>query len=258
VNSQEGDLALLRLHVRDFGAGVTAPASAYQPLPPVKDGVAQNAYVGHHLLYGGGLPMGRPSVLAGDVQVVDVHSGAVRALAVGHKVDALAPLAGGVAAIGDDGGRLRVTSIALRAQPFVAGRYARPGPEGQYPGHDFFAPPGHVATGLAALLVHSGEQPSSRSRDGPASIVVLQRRGLRLAEIGSVTARPDVGADTACRLSCFEGYSYSRSLFLPDRILALLGYELVEARVQRTSGGRARLRETRRVSFAPGSADYRP
>ena len=50
----------------------------------------------------------------------------------------------------------------------------------------------------------------------------------------------------------------ARPIFLRNRVFALLGYELVEGRVLKSPGASERVVETRRISFAPGSADYQP
>lgn len=46
--------------------------------------------------------------------------------------------------------------------------------------------------------------------------------------------------------SCVDWYGNSRPIFLGDRILALLGYEIVEGAVDD-----GRIREVRRAGFAP-------
>lgn len=52
--------------------------------------------------------------------------------------------------------------------------------------------------------------------------------------------------DDGCQASCVDWYGDARPIFLGPRIFALLGYELVEGRLE----GRA-IRERRRINFAP-------
>ena len=52
-----------------------------------------------------------------------------------------------------------------------------------------------------------------------------------------------------CRASCVDWYGNARPLFLEDRILAPLGYEIVEGRLWN-----GRIEELRRVSFARAAA----
>ncbi len=49
-----------------------------------------------------------------------------------------------------------------------------------------------------------------------------------------------------CRASCVDWYGNSRPLFIRSRVLALMGYELVEGRVDGDG-----IVETRRVNFSP-------
>lgn len=84
--------------------------------------------------------------------------------------------------------------------------------------------------------------------DARASVLYLRNRALALSPLGTL----DSGAghvDDACRASCVDWYGNARPIFLGDRVFALLGYELVEGRID---GGR--LRERRRVDFAPKPA----
>lgn len=49
--------------------------------------------------------------------------------------------------------------------------------------------------------------------------------------------------------SCVDWYGDARPIFLRGRVYALLGYELVEG-----DAAGERIRETRRVTFAPAAA----
>ena len=88
-------------------------------------------------------------------------------------------------------------------------------------------------------------------------MLYLRANRLRLEEVGSLAAQPGVGRNDACRASCMDWYGNARPVFLGGRVFALLGYELVEGKVL-AQGGRERMVELRRVSFAPGSQDYQP
>jgi len=76
----------------------------------------------------------------------------------------------------------------------------------------------------------------------------LKNSSLNFSPIGSLDAAP---ADTndGCRASCVDWYGNSRPLFIRGRVFALMGYELVEGRVER-----GRISEVGRVNFAPGAA----
>jgi hypothetical protein len=49
-----------------------------------------------------------------------------------------------------------------------------------------------------------------------------------------------------CVASCVDWYGNSRPIFLRGRVFALMGYEIVEGRVDAS-----RIVETRRISYAP-------
>jgi hypothetical protein len=67
-----------------------------------------------------------------------------------------------------------------------------------------------------------------------------------LSEIGELGSHPDLASDDQCRASCVDWYGNARPLFVRGRIIALLGYELVEGSRQDEH-----VTEIRRVSFAP-------
>ena len=69
---------------------------------------------------------------------------------------------------------------------------------------------------------------------------------LHFQEAGELAARSDKAVDDACRASCVDWYGNARPLFVHGRVLALLGYEIVEGALDD-----GRMRELRRVSYAP-------
>src|SRR5262245_15129888 len=82
--------------------------------------------------------------------------------------------------------------------------------------------------------------------DGSASILFLRNSSLQFQEVGELAAQPEKARDDGCRASCVDWYGNARPLFVQGRIFALLGYEIVEG-----SFSSGRIRELRRVSFAP-------
>ena len=94
--------------------------------------------------------------------------------------------------------------------------------------------------------------------DEPAGMLYLRNNSLNLAPAGSLAVRPGMGKDDGCRASCTDWYGKARPIFLGNRVIALMGYELVEGRLLKAPGVSKRLLETRRISIAPGSGDYQP
>ena len=79
-------------------------------------------------------------------------------------------------------------------------------------------------------------------------MLFLRRDNRRFAEAGELPAQVRGTADDDCKASCTDWYGNARPIFLRGRVFALLGYELVEGRLE--SG---RIRETGRTNFAPGA-----
>ena len=94
--------------------------------------------------------------------------------------------------------------------------------------------------------------------DEPAGMRYLRINSLNLAPVGSLAACPGIGKNDGCRTSCTDWYGNARPIFLGNRVFALMGCELVEGRLFKAPGVSERLLETRRVSIAPGLADYQP
>jgi hypothetical protein len=83
--------------------------------------------------------------------------------------------------------------------------------------------------------------------ESSAAILFLRNDGLHFEEAGELAAHSDRAVDDACRASCVDWYGNARPLFVRGRVLALLGYEIVEGTLND-----GRMRELRRVNYAPG------
>jgi len=84
--------------------------------------------------------------------------------------------------------------------------------------------------------------------EGSAAILFLRSQSLRFEELGELAAQSYKAVDDGCRASCVDWYGNSRPLFVRGRVLALLGYEIVEGMMK---GGR--FQEGRRINYAPVS-----
>jgi hypothetical protein len=82
--------------------------------------------------------------------------------------------------------------------------------------------------------------------ESSAAIVFLRNSNRRFVELGKLEGDSGTPSEDACVASCVDWYGNARPIFIRGRILALLGYELVEGRLDDD-----RIREIRRVSFAP-------
>ena len=68
---------------------------------------------------------------------------------------------------------------------------------------------------------------------------------MNLSPIGELEAKNTSTADN-CKASCVDWYGNARPIFIRGRVFALLGYEIVEGRLDDE-----RMREVRRVNYSP-------
>jgi hypothetical protein len=253
AETNAGDLALLRVPLASFSDGRdAAPAEAYRALPKPAGYALQSRYVGPYLLYGGGTGWRRPQVTSeSQVYAVRYASGDVYALPLAHAVDRIEALGANALVAGSDGRDLHFTSVRLARLPVTVDRHTRKdAAQGETRSHGFFYKAEGTLDGLLGLPVVGGNEPGARSlRKTSAALLYLRNRGLALSELGRLDARPgDADRSDGCRASCVDWYGNSRPLFLRGRVFALMGYELVEGRVDAK-----RIAEVRRVSFAPAT-----
>ena len=238
-----GDLSLLRIHLSSFSDGRdAAPVKSYQSVPaPYGQRPLQNRFVGSYVLYG-----------ANGLYAVRYADGASFGLPLPHGVDRLEALGNDAVVIGSDGKDLHFTSLRLAPYPVAAGHYKRENAaQGETRSHGFFY---NEREGLLGLPIIGGAQRTMRHqlRHTSASILYLRNEALRFLEMGTLESRPENVGDDGCRASCVDWYGNSRPLFIRGRVFALMGYELVEGRVD--SKMRAHnITEVKRVSFAPRS-----
>jgi len=246
-----GDVALLRARLESFSDGVdAAPTSAYRDLPKPSGYTFQNRFVGDYLLYSTGSGWGAPD----DQQRGTLHAfryadrGAPQTLALSHGVDRIEALGGDAIAIGTDGANLHFSPVALGTDARLAPPYTRRGAsQGELRSHGFFYKAQGERSGLLGLPIREPGRPGyDHLFHDSASVLFLKNDALRLNALGALAAHPQASANDGCRASCVDWYGNARPLFLRDRVFALLGYEIVEGRLE---GGA--IRENRRVSFAP-------
>jgi len=245
-----GDVALLRVPLASFTDGsATVPASNYRPLPAAEGGAFQNRFVGDYLLYGSGSGWGNPQQgQRSTLYAVRWTNGTVHALYLDHGVDRIEQMGSDAVVVGTDGKDLHFTAVRLRRSPEVADEYVREdASQGELRSHGFFYKPDGNDSGMLGLPIALPARPGYRHLfENSAAILFLRNDALHFQELGELAARQDGAKDDGCRASCVDWYGNARPLFVHGRILALLGYELVEGSLE---GGR--IQAVRRVNYAP-------
>lgn len=272
-----GDVALLRVPVASFRDG-DAGAARYRPLPAAADGVAHDRFVGPYLLYGGGAEAddafdeGERGRAGARVTVVPVAGGPVTTVALPHAVERIEGMGRDAVVVGasPDGRDLHFTGVRLRegrppapAQHFVL----RGAAQGEARSHGFFYREDADDAGVIGLPVRGAGRGAGWASltETSAAVEYLRNADGHFTELGpleSTDPPPARGGawpawtggapGDGCVVSCDDWYGNSRPLFFDGRTLALMGYEIVEGEV---AGGR--MRELRRVRFAPGAVAMR-
>jgi Beta propeller domain len=253
-----GDFALMRVPLTSFGQGRdAAPRSAYRPLAGIEGQAIQNRYVGDWLLVGA---TGVPKIHALRVNDGDTE---LQTTALSHGVERIEALGAHALVVGASGRDLHFSSLRLDArQASLAGKVMQAdAAQSETRTHGFFYKPTSRDEGLLGLpIVGPGPQlrsPHSKLMPGHGSAAVsfMRNRDLDLSAIGKLSAN-SVGAlaNDGCKASCVDWYGNARPIFLGDRILALMGYELVEGRMVGGTFRAEGVEERRRIDYSPRAA----
>ena len=246
----EGDVALMRIPLSSFSDGsLMVPATSYQQLPE-PSGYFQNRFVGDYLIYGTGSGWTYADLASSqdDLFLVEWARGNLHRISLPHGIDRIEQMGTGAVVIGSDGKNLHFNSIRLKPQPEIVSRYMRPAAsQGEMRSHGFFYKPGGNDSGTLGLPISRPGRPGYMHLiESSAAIIFLRNEAFQLSVVGELDAQSEKAVDDQCRASCVDWYGNARPLFLRDRVLALLGYELVEGKLDQ-----GRMVELRRISYAP-------
>jgi hypothetical protein len=264
-----GSTALLSVPLAAFGDGRAAAGAAHYRVLPAPRGVLHNRWSGPWLLWGGSSPSADGT--SAWALRADEPDAEPQGLAPGHGVERIEALGAHALLVGTSPAGLHFDAVRLDgASARLAGRHLEPGVrQGETRTHAFFHRVVDAeGNGVVALpTVRTDLRRTSRAGQGAAdaAVLFLAQRRLAFAPLGELRAsggpRPD-----DCRVSCVDWYGNARPVFVGERVFALLGYELVEGRLQAaqvegrepqvTYGAMPRdagasLVERRRVDFGP-------
>ena len=256
AETAQGDVSLLRVDLGSFSDGSqAAPRSSYRRLPKPAGYTFQNRFVGEHLLYGTGSGWGQVETTKGSrVYVARWAGGEPVQLFLPHGVDRIEALGSDAVVAGSDGQNLHLTTLSLTQTASVASHYVRKGAsQGELRSHGFFYKAAAPNAGLLGLPIRGPARPGYEHLfEGSASILFLRNDALHMSELGDLAARSEGSADDGCRASCVDWYGNARPLFVDERVVGLLGYEIVEGVV-----ADGRIQETRRINYQPRGAPGR-
>ncbi|HEV7473903.1 MAG TPA: beta-propeller domain-containing protein [Pyrinomonadaceae bacterium] len=249
-----GEIALMRVPLESFTDGSeVVESSSYRKLPTSAGYTFQNRFVGDHLLYGNGSGWGDPQHRSrGSLFVVPWAGGETHEISLVHGVDRIEQLGTDAVVVGTDGRDLCFTSIRLDEAPAIADVFRRKeASQGELRSHGFFYKPEDADSGTLGLPISVPARAGYRHLfESSAAILFLRNDSLHFEEAGELTADSARAVNDRCRASCIDWYGNARPLFVRGRVLALLGYEIVEGRLDD-----GRMRELRRVNYAPHRAE---
>ena len=247
-----GDVALMRIPITSFSDGSeTVPSFRYRPLPKPYGYGFQNRFVGNYLIYGTGNGWGYPrdKMDKWNLFVADYKRGNSHQLQLGHGVDRIEQMGSDAVIVGTDGKNLHFSSLHLGQWPEIVSRYTREeASQGELRSHGFFYKPDGDNGGMLGLPISvPGRAGYKHLFETSAAILFLRNDSLQFREIGELGSQPEKAVEDQCRASCVDWYGNARPLFLRGRVFALLGYEIVEGKLDD-----GRMHELRRVNYAPG------
>lgn len=214
----------------------------------------ENRFVGSHLVYGYG------RAASGDARAfaLPLNGGATANFSLDHRVERIEILGSDAVVIGSGPeNSLGFTAINLGDGLAKIGNvFMMPASsQGSSRSHAYFYRPdpgsANGVSGTLGLPILRFQIPAElRSMLGNSAAMLFLRRDNRtFSAAGELGAEVEGVVDDNCQASCVDWYGNARPIFLRDRIFALLGYELVEGRMEN-----GRISEIDRLSYAPRPA----
>ncbi len=244
-----GDIALFRTSLDEFNDGSeSASRDSYRNLPNVEGYTMQNRFVGDHILYGAGNGWGRQKNTDGaNLYAINWKTGGTSSLYLDHSVDRIEQMGNDAVVVGTNGQDLYFSPVDLSRMPSVKQSYIRKdASQGELRSHGFFYKPDGDDTGLLGLpIARQGRAGYKHLIEDSAAVLFIRNNDMNLSQIGELEAK-NTSTNDRCKASCVDWYGNARPLFIRGRVFALLGYEIVEGRLDD-----ARMREVRRVNYSP-------
>jgi hypothetical protein len=246
------DAALFTLRSPNFGDGNgTAPDSTHRTLPLDVGGGVGSDFVGRWLMYATDGPYFRTTTPTTTLFAAPIESGETRRIKLPYYVERIAHVRVGAIVIGT------ATPFALHflmidpslQHPLVAHFALRDASGEEYEGDKFVS----ATLGARDLLAIPGSgharNDSTHFVRGSTSVVFVGTSPHGFARLGALSITRDVAETDSLEVPSgwFEDwYGDTRGLFVGARVFALIGYELIEARIVE-----GRVVERQRINFMP-------
>jgi hypothetical protein len=184
------------------------------------------------------------------LNVVDTRTRNVTPIRLTHGVDRIEALGTNAIVIGADGGStLHFSGIDLSSKPRPHRHFALPNAgQAELRSHGFFYSPTSLGGAIGLPIRAGGAKGWRHLHEDAAGVLFLRLRKDDFEEVGLLSGEAESTDedDDGCQASCVDWYGNSRPIFIRGRVFGLLGYELVEGRIQGN-----RIVEGRRVDFTP-------
>ncbi|NQV13343.1 MAG: beta-propeller domain-containing protein [Parcubacteria group bacterium] len=256
-----GEMALFRVPLNKFSnKPTTAAKDSYTALPAPEGYTLQNRYVGDYLLYGAGSSWYQDNTAKSKLYAKKFASTEeTKTVELAHSVDRIDIIGDGAIVVGSDytdagSYDLKFSSIELKRSLSVQSTYTVPSAtQGELRSHGFSYKAQSGGVGILGLPIRKQGQSYEHLFNESAEVLFLKvDADKNFSKLGALQAKPSdrIGSSVDevdnCEYSCVDWYGNSRPIFYKDRILALMGYEMVEGEISGDS-----LTEAKRLNFAP-------
>lgn len=252
--SRQGACALLSLSLDDFSAEPKiADISSYTLLDEVSGYQMHNRFIGNNVIYGTeeGFDISEKRAWE-QAHIYNFINKSSKTLDLGHDVERIEALGTDAVIIGSRQNDLVFSSIALNDEPQLIDSYTlKDKSQGEQRSHGFFYKSLDDHRGILGLPIQKGESSFGGSLlNSSASVFYLSVENNRFSELGALDSSTITNGEDNCLASCIDWYGNSRPIFWRDRIFALLGYDLVEGRIDNNA-----IVELRRLNFTPSDQE---
>jgi hypothetical protein len=253
-----GTISLIRVPLSEFGDGTTEVRQRHyrhlernESMPSLS-----NRFVGNHLIYGYGqwAPGHTSYSREPAVYAVPLNGGAIAEFRLGHGTERIETMGVDAIIVGSNlQNSLGFSAIELGGGlPAIGDTYFMPATgQGESRSHAYFyrpdpgSPDGASGT-LGLPIARQVESQYRRLFGSAAAMLFLRRDNRQFSPAGELGAQVDGVVEDNCQASCTDWYGNARPIFLGTRTFALLGYELVEGRLED-----GRITEIGRLDYAP-------